>query len=107
MAVFHNQGKSSASKEAAGAYNGPVSVGRFVTPIAGKTLSRGGAVLTELICEWPAIAGPALALYTRPEKLTKGRAGAQFSGKARALGASLEGRSGEGARSPVQHAPAY
>ena len=73
MAVFHNQGKSSASKEAAGAYNGPVSVGRFVTPIAGKTLSRGGAVLTELICEWPAIAGPALALYTRPEKLTKGR----------------------------------
>ena len=65
MAVFHNQGKSSASKEAAGAYNGPVSVGRFVTPIAGKTLSRGGAVLTELICEWPAIAGPALAQAPR------------------------------------------
>jgi hypothetical protein len=72
MAVFHNQGKSIASKEAAGAYNGPVSVGRFVAPIAGKTLSRGGAVLTELVCEWPAIAGPALARYTRPEKLTKG-----------------------------------
>jgi hypothetical protein len=68
MAVFHNQGKSIASKEAAGAYNGPVSVGRFVAPIAGKTLSRGGAVLTELVCEWPAIAGPALARYTRPEK---------------------------------------
>ena len=105
MAVFHNQGKSSASKEAAGAYNGPVSVGRFVTPIAGKTLSRGGAVLTELICEWPAIAGPALALYTRPEKLT--RAGTEFRGKVRAFGASLEGRSGKGARSPIQHAPAY
>ena len=81
MAVFHNQGKSSASKEAAGAYNGPVSVGRFVTPIAGKTLSRGGAVLTELICEWPAIAGPALALYTRPEKLTKGAPEPNSAGK--------------------------
>jgi len=72
MAVFHNQGKGIASKEAAGAYSGPVSVGSFVAPVAGKTLSRGGAVLTELVCEWPAIAGPALALYTRPEKLTKG-----------------------------------
>ena len=81
MAVFHNQGKSIASKEAAGAYNGPVSVGRFVVPIAGKTLSRGGAVLTELVCEWAAIAGPALALYTRPEKLTKGAPEPNSAGK--------------------------
>ena len=81
MAVFHNQGKSIASKEAAGAYNGPVSVGRFVAPIAGKTLSRGGAVLAELVCEWPAIAGPALALYTRPEKLTKGAPEPNSTGK--------------------------
>src|SRR6516162_2405964 len=81
MAVFHNQGKGIASKEAAGAYNGPVSVGRFVAPIAGKTLSRGGAVLTELVCEWAAIAGPALALYTRPEKLTKGAPEPNSAGK--------------------------
>jgi hypothetical protein len=81
MAVFHNQGKGIASKEAAGAYNGPVSVGSFVAPVAGKTLSRGGAVLTELVCEWAAIAGPALALYTRPEKLTKGAPEPNSAGK--------------------------
>jgi hypothetical protein len=71
MAVFPNQRKSIASPEAAGAYTGPVSVGRFVTPIAGKTLSRGGTVLAELVCEWSAIAGPSLAGYTSPAKLTK------------------------------------
>jgi hypothetical protein len=81
MAVFHNQGKGIASKEAAGAYNGPVSVGSFIAPVAGKTLSRGGAVLTELVCEWAAIAGPALALYTRPEKLTKGAPEPNSGGK--------------------------
>ncbi len=71
MAVFHNQGKSIASKEAAGAYKGPVSVGRFVAPIAGKTLSRGGTVLAELVSEWSTIAGSSLAGYTSPAKLTK------------------------------------
>ena len=81
MAVFHNQGNGIASKEAAGAYNGPVSVGRFVAPIAGKTLSRGGAVLTELVCEWAAMAGPALARYTSPEKLTKGAPEPNSAGK--------------------------
>jgi hypothetical protein len=81
MAVFHNQGKGIASKEAAGAYNGPVSVGSFIAPVAGKTLSRGGAVLTELVCEWATIAGPALALYTRPEKLTKGAPEPNSAGK--------------------------
>ena len=38
-------------------------------------------MLTELICEWPAIAGPALALYTRPEKLTKGAPEPNSAGK--------------------------
>jgi hypothetical protein len=73
MAVFQDQGKSIASAEAGGAYTGPVSVGRFVAPIAGKTLSRGGTVLAELVSEWPTIAGASLARYTRPEKLSKGK----------------------------------
>ena len=72
MAVFHDQGKSNGSPKPAGAYTGPVSVGRFVAPIAGKTLSRGGTVLAELVCEWSTIAGPSLAGYTTPAKLTKG-----------------------------------
>ena len=71
MAVLSNQGKSNASQGVAGVYTGPVSVGRFVAPIAGKTLARGGTVLAELISEWATIAGPALAGYTSPAKLAK------------------------------------
>jgi hypothetical protein len=81
MAIFHEQGKSIGTAQAAAAYGGPVSVGRFVAPIAGKTLSRGGTVLSELKREWPAIAGAALAGYTTPEKLTKGAPEPGFSGK--------------------------
>ncbi len=73
MAVFHNQGKGIPSKQAAGAYGGPVAVGSFVAPIAGKTLSRGGTVLAELASEWSAIAGPQLAGFTSPDKLSKGQ----------------------------------
>jgi hypothetical protein len=51
---------------------GPVAIGRFVAPIAGKTLSRSGPVMTGLLSQWPAISGPALAAYTMPAKLTKG-----------------------------------
>ncbi len=69
MAVFHDHGKSIGASQ--GGNTGPVAVGRFVAPIAGKTLSRGGTVLAELVCEWPAIAGPSLAVYTSPAKLTK------------------------------------
>ena len=83
MAVFHTQGKSIASKEAAGAYTGPVSVGRFVAPIAGKTLSRGGTVLAELVSEWPTIAGSSLAGYTSPAKLTKAAPEPNSEGKPR------------------------
>jgi hypothetical protein len=82
MAVFHDQGKSNGSPKPAGAYTGPVSVGRFVAPIAGKTLSRGGTVLAELVCEWPTIAGPSLARYTSPAKLTKAAPEPNSAGKA-------------------------
>ena len=82
MAVFHDQGKSNGSPKPAGAYTGPVSVGRFVAPIAGKTLSRGGTVLAELLCEWPTIAGPSLARYTSPAKLTKAAPEPNSAGKA-------------------------
>jgi hypothetical protein len=51
---------------------GPVAVGRFIAPIAGKTLARSGPVMAGLLSQWPAISGPALAAYTMPAKLTKG-----------------------------------
>ena len=82
MAVFHDQGKSIGSPKTADAYTGPVSVGRFVAPIAGKTLSRGGTVLAELVCEWATIAGPSLAGYTSPAKLTKAAPEPNSAGKA-------------------------
>lgn len=81
MAVFHDQGKSIAPADKAGVYTGPVSIGRFIAPIAGKTLSRGGAALAELMAEWPAIAGAALASYTSPEKLSKGAREPNSEGK--------------------------
>ena len=82
MAVFHDQGKRIGSPKTTDAYTGPVSVGRFVAPIAGKTLSRGGTVLAELVCEWPTIAGPSLAGYTSPAKLTKAAPESNSAGKA-------------------------
>ncbi len=50
---------------------GPVAVGRFVAPIAGKALSRGGPVMAGLLSQWAAISGPALAAYTMPAKLVR------------------------------------
>ncbi len=81
MAVFHEQGKSIGAAQGAGAISGPVSVGRFIAPIAGKTLSRGGTVLAELQREWPAIAGASLAAFTTPDKLTKAAPDPAFPGK--------------------------
>ena len=81
MAVFHGHGKRIGSQQSADAYTGPVSVGRFVAPVAGKTLSRGGTVLAELVSEWAAIAGPSLARYTCPAKLSKAAPEPEFSGK--------------------------
>ncbi len=81
MAIFHDQGKSIGSPQPSGVYSGPVSVGSFVAPVAGKTLSRGGAVLTGLLSEWPAIAGASLAAHTSPAKLTKAAQEPGFPGK--------------------------
>lgn len=71
MAIVPDQRKPASPPEPTSAYNGPVSVGRFVAPIAGKTLSRGGTVLAELVSEWPVIAGASLSAFTVPAKLTK------------------------------------
>ena len=81
MAVFHDHGKGIGSQQSAEAYTGPVSVGRFIAPVAGKTLARGGTVLAELVGGWAAIAGPSLAGYTSPAKLTKAAPEPDFAGK--------------------------
>lgn len=80
MAVFNDHGKRIGSQQSSEAYTGPVSVGRFVAPVAGKTLARGGTVLAELAGEWAAIAGPSLAGYTSPAKLTKAAAEPNVAG---------------------------
>ncbi len=72
MAISLYQGNNRVPARSAPATVGPVAVGRFVAPIAGKTLSRGGAVMAGLLQQWPAITGPSLAAYTVPAKLTKG-----------------------------------
>jgi hypothetical protein len=82
MAGFQNQGKSGGAAQAVSVYTGPVSVGRFVAPIAGKTLSRGGTVLAELLREWPVIAGASLAGFTAPDRLTKAAPEPGAQGKA-------------------------
>jgi hypothetical protein len=60
---------------------GPVAVGRFIAPIAGKTLSRGGTLLAGLVSQWPAIAGPSLAAYTIPAKMTRNAPEPAFPGR--------------------------
>jgi len=81
MAILNDQSKSSGAKASAVPYKGPVSVGRFIAPIAGKTLARGGTVMAELMSEWPAIAGATLAAFTRPERLTKSAPQPGFEGR--------------------------
>jgi hypothetical protein len=58
-----------------------VAIGRFIAPVAGKTLSRGGAAMASLLGQWAAIAGPALAAHTMPAKMTKTAPGPASSGK--------------------------
>jgi hypothetical protein len=67
MALFPHQSNSTTPQQGAG----PVAIGRFIAPVAGKTLSRGGAAMASLLGQWAAIAGPALAAHTMPAKLTK------------------------------------
>ncbi len=72
MAISPLHGNIAAPVKPAHANAGPVAVGRFVAPIAGKTLSRGGTVMAGLLSQWAAISGPSLAAYTMPAKLTRG-----------------------------------
>jgi hypothetical protein len=58
---------------------GPASIGSLVVSAAGKTLQRDGAVMASLMSQWPAIAGPSLAAYAIPAKLTKGAFDPAFS----------------------------
>ncbi|ADP72233.1 protein of unknown function DUF721 [Rhodomicrobium vannielii ATCC 17100] len=81
MAIFNQHGKSSGANASAVPYKGPVSVGRFIAPVAGKTLARGGTVMAELLAEWPAIAGAGLSSHTKPERLTKGAPEPGFEGR--------------------------
>jgi hypothetical protein len=60
---------------------GPAAIGRFIAPIAGKALSRGGPAMAGLLSQWAAIAGPSLASYTMPAKMTCGAPESQFPGK--------------------------
>ncbi len=82
MAVLQGQSKSNGKMQQPRGFAGPVAVGSFVAPVAGRALSRGGAVLSQLTCEWAAIAGPSLAAYTHPDKLTKAAPEPNSSAKA-------------------------
>ncbi|MGO9172471.1 MAG: DciA family protein [Rhodomicrobium sp.] len=80
MAISHDLSNSAAAvPPRPGA--GPVAVGRFIVPIAGKTLSRGGTVMAGLLSQWAAIAGPTLAASTMPAKLTSAAQEPAFAGK--------------------------
>ncbi len=72
MAISLYQSNNTVLAQRAPVAVGAVAVGRFIAPIAGKTLSRGGAVMAGLLQQWAAITGPSLAAYTVPAKLTKG-----------------------------------
>ncbi|MGO9486120.1 MAG: DUF721 domain-containing protein [Rhodomicrobium sp.] len=71
MAISLLEGNNAVPAQAPRTPAGPVAVGRFIAPIAGKTLSRGGVAMAGLISQWPAISGPSLAAYTMPAKLTR------------------------------------
>jgi hypothetical protein len=81
MAFLPHQGNSTTPPQPAFSGAGPVAIGRFVAPVAGKMLSRGGAAMVSILDQWAAIAGPALAAHTLPAKLTKAAPSPGFSGK--------------------------
>ena len=101
MAISLHQGNNTVPARRAHFAAGPVAVGRFIAPIAGKTLSRGGPVMAGLLSQWPAISGPALAAYTVPAKLTKGAPEPDFPEKTPPSAAS-EGGPGQSARSAIR-----
>ena len=93
MTLQSHQGKTSRTLRTAKDGHGPVAVGRFVAPVAGKALKRGGTVLAAILAEWPAIAGPALASFTCPSKLTRGMP-IQGESRESRRAPSVKGRSG-------------
>lgn len=64
------------------AHRGPVAVGKFVVPLASQALKSRGTVMASLLAEWPGIAGPSLASFTMPVKLSRGSPAAVEGGKA-------------------------
>ncbi len=81
MVLSPHLGNGLVSSQPHVAGNGPVAIGRFVAPVAGKTLSRGGTAMAGLIAQWAAIAGPSLAAHTMPAKLTRAAPEPAFPGK--------------------------
>lgn len=81
MAIPLYEGNDAVPAKVTRAASGPVAVGRFIAPIAGKTLNRGGAAMAGLLSQWPAISGPSLAAYTMPAKLTRTAPEADFPEK--------------------------
>jgi hypothetical protein len=81
MASFPHQGNSTIQPQPAIPVSGPIPIGRFIAPLAGKTLSRGGAAMASLLGQWAAIAGPALAGHTMPARMAKAAPEPAFSGK--------------------------
>jgi hypothetical protein len=75
MVSFPQQRNNAIPPQPAFSGSGPVAIGRFIAPVAGKTLSRGGAAMASLLGHWAAIAGPALAAHTLPAKMTKASSG--------------------------------
>jgi hypothetical protein len=81
MAISEHWGKTIPTAETVPPSAGPVAIGRFVAPVAGRTLSRGGTAMAGLLSEWSAIAGPSLAAYTSPAKITKAASEPGLPGK--------------------------
>jgi len=72
MTSLHHSDKTSPFVISGQKSRGAVAVGGLAVAFAANALSRKGAVMSLLLADWAAIAGPALAVYTTPEKLTKG-----------------------------------
>jgi hypothetical protein len=81
MAILHHRGNNIIQAQPPAPGTGPAAVGRFIAPIAGKALSRGGTAMAGLLSQWAAIAGPSLASYTMPAKMTGAAPEFAFPGK--------------------------
>lgn len=87
MALQNHPGKNSIAFQRIHTNQGAVAVGKFAVPLAAGALNKRGAIMAALIADWPAIAGPSLAAFTSPAKLS--------------LGAPLTHSVGQGERPPA------